>query len=388
MPKFILTADSHLRESQYGIFDRGLDFLTSMKNVVDLAAANDATILHAGDLLDSRDLKGPVAQHLHELDAYCIGKRVRMLVIDGNHDHSDPPWSESLSSYRRALGIAGGDVFGMHSLDHKTEVIDGVRVSGLPFMPVSDFREAVNTIEPCDILLWHGMISEVVGGGNENMASFKDLPVDKFKVFLVGDVHIRFVKQIGGTLCVSPGSTELCSKSEPFEKSVELLHMKNGEVISNKSLSLNTRKSHGFRIMNEQDVSEVIGKLRKMKGRNIVFVSYANGIKDIDKRLRQSIDETQVILRCSTLDNLILPSLPVDGVVPEAPQIFDSADQMIIAIQKEEVMSPAEFLPTLLPDAGLRQIACRMLDDPNPASALGQWLEIELNKLTEQTNVS
>lgn len=388
MPKFILTADSHLRESQYGIFERGRDFLDSLKNVVDLAAKHKAIILHAGDLLDTRDLKGPVAGHLHELDAYCISQKVRMLVIDGNHDHSDPPWAESLSSYRKLLNINGGDTYGMHSLDHKTFVHEGITVSGLPFMSVTDFRETVKTMPAADILMWHGMVAEVMGqSGQENMVSFKDLPPGKFKVFLVGDVHVPVVMDVNGTMCVSPGSTELCSKSEPFQKSVQLLTFAAEGSRKFDTLPIETRKAHGFRIMNESDVAEVIGKLRALAGKALVFVSHDPGVKDIDKRLRLAVDETQVILRCDQLGSLKLPPLPGE-TGDSGSQVFESADLVVDAIMNEEVLSPAEFLPTLLQDTALRQIATHMLGDSNPGAALGAWAENRLLELTAQTNVS
>lgn len=388
MPKFILTADSHLRESQYGIFERGRDFLDALKQVVDLAATHKAIVLHAGDLLDTRDLKGPVAGHLHELDAYCISQKVRMLVIDGNHDHSDPPWSESLSSYRSLLNIAGGDAYGMHSLDHKTFVHEGVTISGLPFMSVTDFRETVKTMPTADILMWHGMVAEVMGqSSQENLVSFKDLPPGKFKVFLVGDVHIPVVQDVAGTTCVSPGSTELCSKSEPFNKSVQLLTVAERGSMKFDTLPIKTRKALGFRIMNEGDVAEVIGKLRALEGKAMVFVSHDPGVTDVDKRLRLAVDETKVILRCDQLDSLKLPPLP-GATGDSGSRVFDSADLMVDAIMAEEILSPAEFLPTLLHDAALRQIATHMLGDSNPGAALSAWAENRLLELTTQTNVS
>lgn len=397
--KFIHTADSQLMEAQYGQSNRGRDFLDAAKQAVDLAVENGVGhILHGGDLMDTNSLRGGLLQQLLELDQHAYDQGVTIWVATGNHDLTDPPFADSLERHSMT------STAGIRCIDNQRLDLGGVSVLGLPFLSPDAFRARLLEEEPADILVAHQSIREFMGFPSEAAACLADFPVGKFQMVLLGDLHIRDYRQSNGMIIGYPGSSELASKSEAFDKSVTLFDFKPGSACPSLAaleyLPLKTRHAVGYRIMNETDLAEVVNKLRALHGRRaLVFVSYNPQLTMIRERLRAAIDERHIIMLDEPLAACSAPPLPpvmLTKTLPDGTVVVQQVevaiapgtpnDEVAAKLEELEILTPADFLPMLLPDSlELQRLAIELMADPSPAVCLEGWTTKRTAELTPCT---
>ena len=379
--------------AQYGSTERGQEFLQSLLRIVDIAAqANVRNILHGGDLLDAKTTDGDLFNQLLVLDAHARDRDVTIWVATGNHDLADPPFTRSLEVHAVQSSLESGG--GLRCLDNLRLNLEGVSVVGLPFLSPAAFRERLQTEQPADILVAHHSIREFMGFPSDAAVCLDDFPVGKFKVVLLGDLHIRDYRIHNSMFIGYPGSSELASKSEAFEKSVTLLEMEqtpwnDGMYLKQyQYIPIPTRYAVGYRIMNELDLAEVCNKLRELSGRKaLVFVSYNPQLQQVRDRLHAAVNPRDVILQDEPLAACSAPPAPpvlltkveADGTVVQREVRLDIApetsnDEVAARLEELEVLSPRDFLPALLPESlSLQQLAMKLMDDPAPDVVLESW---------------
>ena len=305
-PRLLLASDSHLRDRQYNRSDRGKDFVESLFRILKIAQAKDAeAILHGGDLLDGTRPSPWLAGQLLRFHNALKQANIPFLVVSGNHDKTMPHWVEVLGEDSSSGG-------GMRLIDNTmTTLPSGVRVWGIPFMPKDQLREALANAPECDVLVSHFTYDKFASFPGADLITEADF-TSKFQVALIGDIHVTQGHLLqNGAQIISPGSTELCSASEPLEKFVTELVFDKDQVLEHVDMRipLPTRKVLTYRIDNDADLQDVVEKLHLNKeGDPIVFVKYNPDVPDVPKRLKTVIDTDRAILRMGFTERFQAPA--------------------------------------------------------------------------------
>lgn len=363
--KFLHIADTHLCSVQYGDIRRGRDFLKALLACVDIAVAEGITnILHGGDLLDARDLNSIVGDQLEELDRYLVEHGVTMWVVAGNHDWCEPSWIIQVE--KRRAHWAPHTVGGLRSLDHRFETLGGVTVYGLPSMGVEELKSMLAIAPQADILVWHGPVREYAGFPSEAYISGDELPLDKYRAILLGDLHVHDYRMLGNCLVGYPGSTELTNRGHDFEKFATVIEILPGQPITHRPVKIPTRKVLGWKIMNEADMEKAILDLENLRGTPLLlFVNYQSTLKDVPARLARCFNAEDVIFRP---ESHTVPPPPVLKLLAAAnPGIEDSS----VTDGAAAVLTPDDIPP--MPDLDVGALASGMFAyDPALASLAGR----------------
>jgi DNA repair exonuclease SbcCD nuclease subunit len=230
MIKILHTADWHLRDTQYGNYERGLEFFAAAKRLV-----NDAILLHrqgkidciinGGDILDKKRPPSIVIHQLMEIHDMLVEAGIPMFTITGNHDQDDPSWI-SLNKKHNDRGII--------TIDDTTVDFKGVKIRGVLETSRKKIEEDLAQLtEQIDIIVWHGSMKECAGFDNGNYISLNEFIQYSehlnTKLFLFGDIHKRQYFEQTRTngnkiICGYPGSIEMASGvSEPPAKSCTIV---------------------------------------------------------------------------------------------------------------------------------------------------------------------
>lgn len=207
-------ADSHLRDMQYGSRKRGAvvasQFLAAVKILLQQGAK---IILHGGDLFDTpRPSARQISVLANDCETLLRQFNAKMFVISGNHDYSNPPWIKALNSSF------------IQSADNEIVQIEGAAILGVPYGDIKEQLEKINNFAGTNfgnnkkIVLMHAAI-ETLGGFPGNSIRPDDLPAAQLDAILLGDIHTPQFQIIGQKCLIGyPGSTSLCSISEPEQK--------------------------------------------------------------------------------------------------------------------------------------------------------------------------
>lgn len=278
MAKIAHIADVHLRDRQYALSCRGEDFYIALSNAVNAAINEGAdAIICAGDLFDiNRPSADNVSHRLKRLNNHLKEKKVPMFVTSGNHDPACATW----------IKIYDGDESGgIMPIDHKTVSIGDVKITGIPFCTPSNFKQELSDIDPADIVVWHGDISEFLPYPSEDCVSLNDIPENKFKILAMGHLHIhsKKVRSSDGLIVTYPGSTELCSLSEDVCKQMYLYTFDDkAKLVSVQSVPFETREVQKFILRTELDLENCITGI---KPGTMVFVGYDRTIPNVIPRI-------------------------------------------------------------------------------------------------------
>ena len=302
------TADWHLRDSQYTSLSRGDDFTKAAMAVIDVAIAEDVdAICNSGDILNN---KRPSARNIKDLVA--IDQRLRdagipMYVISGNHDFSRPSWISILDEETK-----DGDnqkTVGIINADNRLINIPGTecKLFGVPAMGATAFRSMVDTWPSADVLMSHELLQEFCAfKPDPDSLTLADYPTDKYRMILLGDIHTsnyRSVPPIGnGSPCLIgyPGSIELCSKSEPVDKSVSLLTYQDDECIDIERFKVPSRKALFYRVITEDQADQALADMKQyVQDDPIVLVRYDRRMHAVPKMFMTVLAGSRAILRCA-----------------------------------------------------------------------------------------
>jgi DNA repair exonuclease SbcCD nuclease subunit len=291
-------ADVHLRDSANASTERGEDFKNAVISALDKAAelkVNAVTI--GGDFLNSPKTSSKVVDAILNIQETAKAHKLPVYLITGNHDQSEPPWSETLER------LTGKSEYGLISADRKLIKIPetDVTIYGLPFMSKEQLKEALMSAPKADVLLWHGTVKDFIGFPDENAACLEDLDSFKGSIILLGDLHIWDWKRTpSGIVCGYSGSTELTNKSEPLKKYAALVEVTSGiksEVP--KQVAIPTRTVKVFKIATEEDLGRVLSELETekpdWKKPPLVFVSYNPEILGVINRVRNILPAGAIV---------------------------------------------------------------------------------------------
>lgn len=303
-------SDTHLRDTQYQLRLRGNDFTQAVIRCIRKARALGVDLLvHAGDLLDTLRPSARTVMDLTEIHKELIKNDMTMLVVSGNHDFTNPPWSDIVAEDCKQLeGCRGLSCF-----DNKEYVLhkDGCKLTlrGLPFMSRTNLVENLRTLKS-DVLVWHGMVRDFVQyplADNAEIVAISDFPEDRFALVALGDIHVpAILTRDDNTVFCYPGSTELCAKGEPLEKGFyvhefNLYPDKPAQLAESRFVPIETRMVLTLQITSEEDLADAISTIRRnIDAMPLVMVSHSADLPDTLRRLTAAIDTSRCILRVSS----------------------------------------------------------------------------------------
>ncbi len=296
MTKILLTADVHLRTSQYARSSRGDDFSAALMNAFKVGVREGVeAILISGDLLDSTRPSPKIIATLKQLDIEACKHGLLILVTSGNHDMTDPHWAT-------IAGVTAQGACGLRIIDNELVTLpSGITVYGQPFVNKDKFLAIRDSLPAADILMFHAMVHELTHGFKSDHAfALADLPTDKYKVIALGDVHRREYVTVGSCLVGQPGSTELCEAGEDEKKTVTLLEFDHSRarVGEPKFLPITTRQVLRFKLTTEDELEQALLMAETQRSNcPIVIVEYVANLTNVAQRFASRLDPTQVILR-------------------------------------------------------------------------------------------
>lgn len=346
-PQFLLCADVHLRSAQYNRESRGEDFATAFDRVIDVAIARKVNaILVPGDLLDQRRPSPEVVKFLRHVHDRIQSAGIPMYVTSGNHDLTSPHWAS-------LVGVEGDAPSGIVIIDNRLVTVPGTNVTifGQPFVPKDKFLEIRGQLPSADMLLFHCMTQEMTPFKSDAAFSCQnDLPWDKYRLIGIGDIHIpdEWIAP-NGTLVLQPGSTELCSSGEPFEKSVVLFSYDTTkrQAYQVERVPIQTRKVLKFLITTEQEVEDALSEAEKIREDTpIIFIKFDPRLQAVPQRFAARFDPTRFIIR------------------PEP--LFTNIKQGVgLGMDMRENLSLADFLGKFIPPGTKQYELARALLDSN-----------------------
>jgi DNA repair exonuclease SbcCD nuclease subunit len=340
----LLSADNHLRSSQYNRASRGADFAAAFEDLVNTGIARRVScILIAGDLIDSRRPSPDIIQFLRHIDAKLVAAGIPMYVTSGNHDLTDPHWASLVSDGLRDRGIS--------IIDNQLITIPGtdITIYGQPFVPKEKFLEIKNTLPAADILMFHCMTHEMTPFKAESAFSCEnDLPWQKYRVIAIGDIHIQDQWTApNGSVVLQPGSSELCSSAEPFEKTAYLFsYARPGGAYQIETVPIKTRKVLKFLCTTEQEVEEAIQSAEQWRKEvPLIFVKFDPKLTGVPQRFASRFDPTQFILRMEPMSGKITQGIQLGADVRDDLKLVDFLDKFITPGSRQSELARALLDP-------------------------------------------
>lgn len=323
-------ADSHLRQRQYGSYDRGYDFLKGLLSAIDKAHEKECKyILHSGDLLDSINPGAPVCiDQLNTIQDLLQKYRMSMFVISGNHDNVVPNWCSRFNKY---YSVENG---GILTCNYKKIIMEdnGVQVSvyGIPFTDIDSLKKAISEAPEADILMWHGIVKEFVWYPIDNAISLEDFDIDKWKLLALGDQHEHVIKKSksGKITATYPGSTELCSASEDIKKRMFVYDFNNNGTFTMESVPFETRKVQKFVVTTAEDLQKAI---KSFDPGALIFITYQSDIPGALSSIQRAVTEDTIIraLAMPNSDIAVTKDLVTSGIKTIGEFLHENIEKMV-----------------------------------------------------------
>lgn len=232
MVRFIHFSDSHIGINPYRLFDsetgdnpRTIDFLNSLKSVVDSAVEERVDfVVHSGDLFDSLRVSTRAIRYCFEALRPLSDAEIPFYVIAGNHDRPQSITADSpvrlLSFLDHVYPISKLGSHAVRTTGDTTVVVHGISYVGEPleYVPQRGKSLVQNTSGHYNILLLHQTIAEADAGGERTLMAWADEPKiplrdlpEGFQYVGVGHVHKNQVLELPDNTAVRvalPGAGE------------------------------------------------------------------------------------------------------------------------------------------------------------------------------------
>lgn len=378
--RFMHTADWHIRDIQYGRRFRGDDFRKSILEVIDLAIYNKVDfILNGGDTLHINRPSETMLEFLFEVHQKLKEANIPMFTVTGNHDASEPSFLRFPEKNSSNPGLGG-----IICIDNDVVTVKGLRIAGFPAVPFGPKKEEdgsrildldkgttllerLSRMDPVDIVVWHGALEEFVPFPMRDSGSLSELPVDKAKAWLLGDIHLRARKRSESQVLFSyPGTVEMCERGEPAQKFVDIYELNEGwrdkpfpEPVE---LPIRTRPVIFLTVADEVEADQALSKIRQTVLDNpgcspLIFARYAREHKSFVNRVNEIIDPRDTVFRAAPFQNAFrgqvhagaagtMPSLQdvVDEVVPPGSPVNELSRKLVFreAMIRHEITSWVE----------------------------------------------
>jgi DNA repair exonuclease SbcCD nuclease subunit len=296
--KQIVFSDSHLGYRQYGLLRRENDFEKSVSQIIKQIIADPDVhhAFHAGDFLNVKRPTSKTIQFVADMDEQLINAKKTLHVISGNHDFCDPPWIDTVKTT-----ASRNSPYGIKCFDYGRVEDDGKVFLGLPEMSKDEYIKTFEKLEEGYALFIHAPIKEFIKYPSDHVLAVDDLPTDKFTFIFVGDTHVTECISKDNCNVISPGSTELCSSSEPPEKVFfEIAHS------TYVKKSIESRKVYTLDISTEEELETFLGDHKFYEAKEaLVFVNYDSLINNALDRIFLTFDTDKVILRLRAIHSQI-----------------------------------------------------------------------------------
>lgn len=368
--RFAHTADWHIRSSHLGVSRRGPDFTDAGLQVIAAAVANKCEfIIHAGDLLDSRQPTSENIQDLFRINNALVAAGIKMYCITGNHDMMEPTWTSVLEAMLDEKGIEKGII----TADNQRMNISGLDILFLPYMSKEALLDTIKD-KTGDILVWHGQVREFCGFPSDMAPTIEDFGKG-WNLVLLGDIHIRRYETLGEgpeTHTIGyPGATELVQRNDPLENSFEVFNMKTCEgkksfMEGHYPVVLQTRMKLVYRVTSEEQMPQMLEEIAKnVDAGPMIFVRYNPSIDNFMGRLHTVADPSKVILRAEPVPSLSLP------VSMTSKQVEDG---------KLQLRPFTELIPTYFPGNTELSLLAEKVCDPSaqPALLINQYVDARI----------
>jgi len=305
MIKIIHTADWHLRDMQFGKTARAQDFTDSVFRIVDIAVENKVDyILCAGDILNSKRPSSRNIADLIRLNQKLLTNKVKLFVITGNHDKCHPSWIKVLQEEMQENGqCAIYDIdFQMASMKAR----DGKEytIYGVPDMAPDDFREKSVDFPSADFMMFHALIKDFAAfDAGDKVLKVSDLPSDKYKAILLGDIHTHKYIDLENCVVGYPGSTELCSRNESVDKYVTLFTLQDNGTLERESIPLKLNKPIiADDVRTVEEANNLLIKINELKDEYpTILVRKDPSFTDLYMRIARIVDTSKCIIRVTNL---------------------------------------------------------------------------------------
>lgn len=307
-------ADLHLRDSQYVTTRRGIDFFEAAKRAVTAAAEAADVLVVVGDIFDRSRPSPKVIGQLMQIDQLLKDAGKAMLSVTGNHDWGDPTWLSTLFPGRTPEdGNLPDGVTGIIPIDETSVTFRGFRFVGIKPYACAAFRhhlaEVTVAAREADVVLYHALVDGVVPFyAGKDPLHVDEFPISKNnKAWLLGDIHIQgFVTKDrpggGKTLIGYPGSTEMCSASEPTEKSIPLIRLSGEAATIEASLSLKIRPFISADVGTEGELELLMERVNAVAHAHpVVIARFDRSLPHTINRLHSVLDAQRAVLRCYPL---------------------------------------------------------------------------------------
>lgn len=290
---------------QFGKTARAQDFTDSVFRIVDIAVQNQVDyILCAGDILNSKRPSSRNIADLIRLNQKLLTNKVKLFVITGNHDKCHPSWIKVLQEEMQENGQCAiydidFQLFSMKARDGKEYTIYGV-----PDMAPDDFREKGVDFPEADFMMFHALIKDFAAfDAGDKVLKVDDLPTDKYKAILLGDIHTHKYITKNGCLVGYPGSTELCSRSEDINKFVSLLTLHDTGRLEWDSIPLKLNKPIVAEdIRTTEEANALLFKINELKDEHpTILVRKDPSFTDLYMRIARIVDTSKCIIRVTNL---------------------------------------------------------------------------------------
>ena len=310
-------ADTHLRDSQYATTRRGLDFFEATKRAVSAACDKADMLVIVGDIFDQARPGPKVIGQLMQIDQMLRERGKVMLSSTGNHDWCSPTWLSTLFPGRvPENGEIPVDASGIIPIDGAV-----VRYAGFDFAAVhpyaaatfrSHLAEITVQARNADVVLYHNLVADVVPfyAGLQDPLRVDELPISKNnKAWLLGDIHIQgYITRDrpggGETLIGYPGSLEMCSTSEPDEKSLPLIRLTKDSAVVEDRIPLRIRPSIDAEVRTEADLEALMKRVTAVADDHpVVSVKFDRSLPQTINRLHSTLDAQRAVVRCFPLPN-------------------------------------------------------------------------------------
>ena len=188
-----------------------------------------------------------------------IKNGVTAYVISGNHDKSEPHWVSHFHT----------DTNGFRDIDNQVVTArpygNAMKIRGVPFCNKEEWEvivDDINCSDPIDLLLMHQSFNEFTNFDNPDgfsNDSLLKLDAAKCPMIVVGDTHVtdQFVSG-NGIYVLSPGSSEIMSTSEDFEKHVFYIKYNDDSKLVAHTIDIPTRACYSYDIPDKKVLEDVI----------------------------------------------------------------------------------------------------------------------------------
>jgi hypothetical protein len=241
---------------------------------------------------------------LIRLNQKLLANKVKLFVITGNHDKCHPSWIKVLQEEMQENGQCA-----IYDIDFQLKRIqsrDGnyYTIYGVPDMAPDDFREKSVDFPEADFMMFHALIKDFAAfDAGDKVLKVDDLPTDKYKAILLGDIHTHKYIKKNDCLVGYPGSTELCSRSEDVNKFVSLITLHDSGRLEWDSIPLKLNKPIiAEDVRTVEEANSLLIKINELKDQHpTILVRKDPSFADMYMRIARIVDTSKCIIRVTNL---------------------------------------------------------------------------------------